>query len=185
MFERFTEGSKAALAEAQDLALELASPVIDIGHLLYGLAEGREETAGKPLRDRGISAVRVRHMIPRVNPLAQGEFDAESLQSIGIDFNGVRTVVEETFGSGALASAPDRRVASSAARRPRLTPDAKRSLENGMRVAIELHDRKIKPGHLLLGLLRINDELVIDTLAAAGTSVAGLSSDVFAQLSAN
>ena len=45
MFERFTEGSRAVLVEARDLALELGSPSIDVGHLLYGCAEGREETA--------------------------------------------------------------------------------------------------------------------------------------------
>jgi ATP-dependent Clp protease ATP-binding subunit ClpA len=184
MFERFSEGSQAALVEAQGLALELASRGIETTHLLYGLAEGREETAGRPLRDCGISAMRVRRMIPRAEQISKDVLDAESLLSIGIDVDGVRAVVEETFGTGALASAPDRRVSSGSSRRPRFTPEAKRSLENGLRVAIELHDNKIKPGHLLLGLLRINDPFVAVVLQATGTSVAGLSSDVLTQLGA-
>ncbi len=183
MFERFTEGSKAALVEAQGLALELSSRVIDTGHLLYGLAEGREETAGRPLRDRGISGVRVRHLIPRSEHLASDAFDAESLQAIGIDIDGVRAAVEETFGPGALASAPDRRVTSGTPHRPRFTPEAKRSLEHALRVATELRDKRIRPGHLLLGLLRINDDFVVAALEESGTSIAGLSADVLAQLS--
>jgi hypothetical protein len=47
MFERFTEPSRAVLVEAQDVAVEMGSDYIGAGHILYGCAEGREETAGR------------------------------------------------------------------------------------------------------------------------------------------
>jgi hypothetical protein len=41
MFERFTEGARAALVEAEELAMEMDSRTIEVGHLLYGLSQGR------------------------------------------------------------------------------------------------------------------------------------------------
>lgn len=64
MFEQYTEASKAVLVEAQDLAVELGSGYISVGHLLYGCAEVRAETAGRPLRDCGITAAYVRRLLP-------------------------------------------------------------------------------------------------------------------------
>jgi ATP-dependent Clp protease ATP-binding subunit ClpA len=183
MFERMTEGAKAALMEAQDLAVELDSRTIEVGHLLYGLAEGREETAGRPLRDSGITGVAVRRMLPRGEHDQPGPIDIASLESIGIDYDGVRSAVEATFGAGALDGAPDRRSSSHALGRPRFSPDAKRSLEQSLRVALELHEKTIKPGHVLLGLLRINDEFVTSVLEESKSSVAGLSSAVLNELS--
>ena len=52
MLERFTESAKGVLAEAQDLALELGSPFIIPGHLLYGCAEARDELGDLLLVDQ-------------------------------------------------------------------------------------------------------------------------------------
>ena len=49
MFEQYAETSKAVLVEAQDLAVELGSGYIGVGHLLDGCAEVRADTAGLPL----------------------------------------------------------------------------------------------------------------------------------------
>ncbi|MGC1420003.1 MAG: Clp protease N-terminal domain-containing protein [Acidimicrobiales bacterium] len=183
MFERFTEGARAALVEAQDLAIELNSRTIDVGHLLYGLAQGREETAGRPLRDSGVAAATVRRLAPRRGQEHTGEIDVTSLESIGIDYDGVRSAVEATFGAGALEAAPDRRIPSPRSGRPRFSDDAKRSLEQSLRVALELHEKTIKPGHVLLGLLRVDDEFVTSVLEESKVNVAGLSSAVLQQLS--
>jgi hypothetical protein len=88
-----------------------------------------------------------------------------------------------TFGAGALESAPDRRFPAGCGR-PRFTPEAKRALEQSLRVAVELHHRRIRPGHLLLGLLRLDDPVVSAVLDRAGTDVATLSADVLARLAA-
>lgn len=158
MSERLTEGSRAAQVE------------------------GREETSGQPLRASGIAAAQVRRMIPRGEHFQAGTFGAESLHSIGIDFGKVRDVVESSFGAGALESAPVRRVALQRPRRPRFAPETTRLLQYSLRVAIELHDEMIQPGHLLLGLLRVNGGFANTVLEQAGTSVAGFSSVVLTQL---
>jgi ATP-dependent Clp protease ATP-binding subunit ClpA len=183
MFERMTEGAKAALVEAQDLAIELNSRTIDVGHLLYGLAEGREETAGKPLRERGITGAAVRRLLSRGEDAQPGPVDTASLESIGIDYEGVRSAVEATFGVGALDRAPDRRTTTPALRKPPFSAEMKRSLEQSLRVALELHEKKIKPGHVLLGLLRVNDDFVTSVLNEKKSNVAGLSSAVLKELS--
>jgi ATP-dependent Clp protease ATP-binding subunit ClpA len=184
VFERFTEGAKAALVAARDLALELGSDSIEVGHLLHGCAEGREETAGRPLRDCGITGAAVRGRLPRrdVEPAA-GPIDPEALRSIGIDYDQVRSVVEATFGPGALDTAPDRHAPGGVTRKPAFTVEAKRALELALRVAGELHHERVTPGHLLLGLLRLDDGFVTGSLDDAGTTVAELSSAVLIRLS--
>jgi ClpA/ClpB-like protein len=182
MFERFTEGSRAVLVEARDLALELGSPSIDVGHLLYGCAEGREETAGRPLHDCGLTGLLVRGRLPRAGTRpSAGTVDPEALRTIGIDYDGVRAAVEQTFGTGAMDTAPDRRTPSPRGRPP-FTGQAKRSLELALRAAIELHHNRMLPGHLLLGLLRLDDEFVTGALRTSGTTVAGLSAAVLSRL---
>jgi hypothetical protein len=192
MFERFTEPSRAVLVEAEGLAVELGSGYISAAHLLYGCAEGREETAGQPLHECGITAASIRRLLPRAGAPSIQDVDPAALRAIGIDYEGVRAAVEETFGPGALDTAPDRRVSATKARKPRFTPEAKRSLELSLRVAVELSPRRglftstektrIMPGHLLLGLLRLDGEVVSGILEQADTTVAALSAAVLSQL---
>jgi ATP-dependent Clp protease ATP-binding subunit ClpA len=182
MFERLNESARAAIVAAEEIAVELNSQSIDIGHLLYGLAEGREDTAGKPLNDHRITAHAVRQLLPHSNAPVSGGVDAESLRAIGVDYNGVRAAVEKTFGEGALDSAADRRGGDVVTKRPRFTVEAKKSLEQAMRVSEELHTKVIMPGHLLLGLLRVDDDFISNVIARSTTSIAGLSASVFGAL---
>jgi ATP-dependent Clp protease ATP-binding subunit ClpA len=184
MFERFTESSKAVLVEAQDLAVELGSGYISVGHLLYGCAEVRDETAGLPLRECGITAASVRRLLPHTPEQPAGPADPEALSAIGIDYEGVRAAVEANFGPGALENAPDRRAPSSRTRRPPFTPNAKRSLDLAIRAAQELHQRQIVPGHLLLGLLRLDNDFASSLVEESGTSVAAVSAAVLTRLAA-
>jgi hypothetical protein len=190
MFERFTESSRAVLVEAEDLAFELRSGVLAPGHLLYGCAEVRHDTAGRPLRDAGITGLVIRAALPRgpetaTGPGASGpQIDPDALRAIGVDYDGIRAATERTFGAGALDGAPDRRLPAGRPRKPRFTPEAKRALEQALRVTTELHHRRIEPGHLLLGLLRLDDELVTGIVERAGSTVAGLSATILAQLAA-
>ena len=185
MFERFTEGSRAVLIDAQDVARELSSPYISVGHILYGCAEGRTETAGKPLHDCGITGASVRRLLPRTDERpAEEQVDPEALRAIGIDYDGVRTAVEQTFGSGALETAPDRRTPTRTLRKPPFTPAAKQTLEHSLRVALELHHKSIMPGHILLALLRLDSEFVSNIIESADTTVAALSAAVLTRLTA-
>jgi ATP-dependent Clp protease ATP-binding subunit ClpA len=184
MFERFTQEAKAVLVEAEQVAVELGADSISPGHILYGCAAGREPTAGEALRACGITEASVRKLLPRSEEAPGGEIDPEALHAIGIDYEGVRAAVNETFGEGALESAPDRRAASAKLRKPPFTPQAKRSLELALRVAIELHDRHMEPGHLLLGLLRLDDDFISGIVQQSSSTVAGLSASVLERVDA-
>ena len=178
MFERFTQEAKAVLVSAQDVAIELGVGYISPAHILYGCAEGRESTAGEPLRAAGITAESIRRLLSRAETPPDEDVDVEALRAIGIDFEGVRAVVEETFGSGSLQSAPDRRAAATKVHRPPFTPEAKLALELSLRVALELHDRRIRPGHLLLGLLRLDNDFISVAVQQNGATIAGISAAV-------
>jgi ATP-dependent Clp protease ATP-binding subunit ClpA len=184
MFERLTEGSRAALVEAQEVARELGANHIDVAHVLYGCAEIREETAGRPLRDCGITAASIRGRLPRNDEPSEGHIDPEALRAIGIDFNEVRAAVEGTFGVGALEAATDRRAPAGKQYKPPFTPEAKRCVELSFRVALELRHKTIAPGHLLLSLLRLDNDFVVSTVEQSNTTVAGLSAAVLTRLSA-
>ena len=184
MFERFTQEAKAILVEAQDLAIELGVGYISPGHILYGCAAGRESTAGEPLRAAGITAESIRRLLPRAENQPVEDVDTEVLRAIGIDFEGVRAVVEETFGSGSLKTAPDRRAAATKPRRPPFTPEAKQALELSLRVALELHDRRIRPGHILLGLFRLDNDFISIVVRQNGATIAGLSAAVLESVDA-
>lgn len=184
MFERFTQGSKAVLVQAQDVAIELGAPYISPGHILYGCAAGRESTAGEPLRACGITEESIRRRLPRSEEASAGDIDPDALRAIGIDYEGVRAAVERTFGEGALEAAPDRRSPTAKLRKPPFTPQAKRSLELALRVAVELHDHHMEPGHLLLGLLRLDDDFISSVVQQSGATVAGLSASVLERVDA-
>jgi hypothetical protein len=181
MFERFSEAARGVVVEAESLATELGSGEITPAHLLYGCAEVRDETAARPLREAGLTGAVIRAALPRIG---DERIDPDALRAIGVDYDGIRAATERAFGPGALEGAPDRRSPTGRSRRPRFTPEAKRSLEQALRVTVELHHRRIQAGHLLLGVLRVDDELVTRLLREAGTDVAGLSALVLSELSA-
>jgi hypothetical protein len=181
MFERFSQAARGVVVDAMDVAIELGSETIVPGHLLYGCAEVRDETAGEPLRDLGITGASVRAVLPRVTDPPAGVVDPDALSAIGIDYDAVRTAVEGTFGPGALGAAPDRRQRRDRGRPP-FTHEAKRTLQLALRAALELHHRRMLPGHVLLGVIRVDDALVLDVLDRAGVSVATLSAAVMAGL---
>lgn len=184
MFERFTPEAKAVLVEAQDAAIDFGSAYITPAHLFYGCARGRESTAGEPLHDCGITGESILGVVPRSEHGNETAIDPDVLRAIGIDYDRVKNAVDETFGEGALESSPDRRVRAASGRRPPFTNEAKRSMELSLRVALELHDRRIRPGHLLLALLRLDDESISRVVEQQGTSVARLSATVLQRLDA-
>jgi ATP-dependent Clp protease ATP-binding subunit ClpA len=109
--------------------------------------------------------------------------DPQALRAIGIDYKGVRAAVEETFGPGSLEAAADRRVRPGRNGKPPFTPEAKRVLELTLRVARELGHKQITPGHLLLGLLRLDDDFVVKVVEQSGSTPAGLSAAILAAMS--
>lgn len=184
MFERFTDAARGVVTGAESIATELGSGAITPAHLLYGCAGAGDESAARPLREAGLAGTTIRAALPRAPRPPAEQIDPDALRAIGVDYDGIRAATEQAFGPGALDGAPDRRSPAGRPRRPRFTPEAKRTLEQALRVTVELHHRRIQAGHLLLGVLRVDDELVSRLLRDAGTDVAALSALVLTELSA-
>jgi len=108
MFERFTDGARHVVVQAQHDARRLGHHYIGCEHLLLAAA-GASEPASAVLRDQGVTPERVEAEILRtVGRGAAGPadplrgLDREALAAIGIDLDVVRARLEAAFGPDAL-----------------------------------------------------------------------------------
>jgi ATP-dependent Clp protease ATP-binding subunit ClpA len=116
MFERFTDGARYVVVQAQKDARRLGHNYIGCEHLLLAAAAA-DEPAGAILRDQGVTPERVQAEIlrtigsgPGAGPAANSAdpllgLDREALAAIGIDLDVVRARIEAAFGPDALARA--------------------------------------------------------------------------------
>jgi ATP-dependent Clp protease ATP-binding subunit ClpA len=109
MFERFTDGARHVVAQAQKDARRLGHNYIGCEHLLLAGVEAAEPAAAV-LRDQGVTPERVEAEILRIIGRGIGAessdplrgLDREALAAIGIDLDVVRARLEAAFGPGAL-----------------------------------------------------------------------------------
>ena len=110
MFERFTDGARHVVVQAQHDARRLGHHYIGCEHLLLAAA-GASEPASAVLRDQGVTPERVEAEILRAvgrGAAAAGPadplrgLDREALAAIGIDLDVVRARLEAAFGPDAL-----------------------------------------------------------------------------------
>jgi ATP-dependent Clp protease ATP-binding subunit ClpA len=115
MFERFTDGARHVVAQAQEDARRLGHNYIGCEHLLLAATQAAEP-AGAALRHQGVTPERVEGEILRaIGPgaavgreAAAGPadplrgLDREALAAIGIDLDVVRARLEAAFGPDAL-----------------------------------------------------------------------------------
>ena len=109
MFERFSDGARHVVVQAQHDARRLGHHYIGCEHLLLAAA-GASEPASAVLRDQGVTPERVEAEILRTvgrgaaagpaDPLRG--LDREALAAIGIDLDVVRARLEAAFGPDAL-----------------------------------------------------------------------------------
>jgi ATP-dependent Clp protease ATP-binding subunit ClpA len=111
MFERFTDGARQVVVQAQANARRLGHTYIGCEHLLLA-AVATGEPASVVLRDHGVTPERVEAEILHVighGPAAPadplGGLDREALAAIGIDLDVVRSRIEAAFGPDALSRA--------------------------------------------------------------------------------
>ncbi|WP_131742603.1 Clp protease N-terminal domain-containing protein [Actinomadura roseirufa] len=190
MFERFTDGARSAVNDAQKQARALNDHHIGPEHLLLALLDGDDATAhalrgaGLDLADLRARAVRHRH--------AAGDFlDPEALRVIGIDLDAVREATEGTFGAGAL-DVPAERLRRGPKGRPGrranghipFDPRAKKSLEMSLRHALRLKQRHIATGHVLLGVLHDEHSAAARLAAEAGADLRALRATITRLLTA-
>ncbi len=183
MFERFTHAARSVVVHAQEEAREARAERLGTEHLLLGLLHEEGEAVAHRMAGHGVDRAAVLAALDRYRRAGAGpELDADALDSIGIDLDAVREKVEATFGPGAL-DRPGRGGAPARGHIP-LTPRAKKAIELGLREAIALRSKEIRPGHLMLGLLRDGGGLGARALSEAGVDLQLLAEEVRADLRA-
>lgn len=173
MFNRFTKAARESVIAAQRIAQEAGARRIEPAHLLGGIA-GSGGPGGDALTFVGLDAELVAGGV-RADPL-----DPEALAILGIDLTEVRDAAEQTFGAGALDRAPRR------AKRGRvpMSRSAKLALQHALRNAGRLGSGWLDTGHLVLGVLDLDDAPVRATLALAEVQPADLRREVERRIAA-
>jgi ATP-dependent Clp protease ATP-binding subunit ClpA len=128
-FEHFSARGRGVVADAQAEAAGLGAGSVGPEHLLLGLLREPEGA---------VSVV---------------------LAGAGLDYDRVRTAVEESGGIGS---------ADVAAGRMPFTPGAKKALELALRECIAQHSVAIEPEHLVLGIAGAGEGVAPRLLAGAG-----------------
>ncbi len=162
MLERFSKAARSAVMQARESALRSPDGRITCENLLVGLAE-----VGEPhLAEAGLTAASLQAAID-ASP-GGPDTDAASLSAIGIDLDGIRSRVDDTFGRDAWHDAgprPRRRLTGRLfGKGHRLTPAARKVLELGLREALVEESREITTTHLLRGILRAPGDGVLQLL---------------------
>ncbi|MEV6207666.1 Clp protease N-terminal domain-containing protein [Kitasatospora sp. NPDC051914] len=173
MFERFTDGARRVVMQAQVEARELGHEQVGTEHLLLGVLHDPADPVAALLVADGFDHGTARAEILR---LAGGGVDGRALASIGVDLDAVRAAVESSFGEGALERRPaDGRRDKS---RHRLSAHARKTLELSLREALRLKHKEIATGHILLGLIREGQGTGALVLSGHGLDFAKLRRDV-------
>ncbi|MFC0042082.1 Clp protease N-terminal domain-containing protein [Actinomadura rayongensis] len=177
MFEKFAQSAREAVVQAQQAARATGARRLGTEHLLLALADGDSEAA-EALRAAGATPIRLRDAVQREDDV----LDAEALRSIGVDLAAVREAAEAAFGPGALdapASRPRR-----SGKHVSLTHEAKKSIENALRLCLRTGGRRIEAEHLLLAVLMDGRYASVLLLIDEGVDVPVLAADVTRRLEA-
>jgi len=163
MFERFTKRARAVVGGAFEVAEGAGAADVRPEHLLTAILRDEDCLATRVLSDLGADPASTRADLERRGSRyldGLDDEDAEALATIGIDLDAVvRRVGDE---------------GRSRRRRPKISRTSKKALELSLREAVALRHNYIGTEHLLLGLVRGGDKVVLDTLAAAEITPAGL-----------
>jgi ATP-dependent Clp protease ATP-binding subunit ClpA len=160
MFERFTKAARAAVEQASVVARDARAGETRPEHLLAALLADETCLATRVLAGMGAAPADLRAELDRLRLQYVDGLDADdaaALQAIGIDLDEVVRRIDRNLG-GALPSK----------RSPRFARGSKKALEVALREAIALRHNYIGTEHLLLGLVRGGDRVVLDTLGAFG-----------------
>jgi len=129
MFERFTREARAAVLRACEAARRSGAEQIEPEHLLVALAGGSlGDTATQALAEAGLDVAMIEQAI--------AQDLVAMLQVVGVP-------------ASVVAATP----VHPGAGFPGFGPAAKKALEHALREAVRLGDRRIRSGHVLLGVL--------------------------------
>lgn len=149
MFERFTGEARTLASEAYDEARNDGSATVESEHLLLALVAHRNAAA-------------------------------DVLGSFGLDHASIRAALHEDFvrnlrAAGVSVDKLEPRPQVAAAATPRWATSAKTALVRALDTAKARGDRRIRSGHLLLGLLGAEEGSVPRALREAGIDPADVS----------
>jgi ATP-dependent Clp protease ATP-binding subunit ClpA len=165
MLERFTKPARRVVEAAVEHAHEARAVRVRPEHVFVALLREDDCLAVRVLTDLGAPPDRILAEVDARRDRyldGLGDEDAEALATIGIDLEEVLRRVDPEPEEGRP------RV------RARFSREAKKVLELSLREAIALHHSYIGTEHILLGLSRVGDPLVRDTLVAMGVTQKGL-----------
>ncbi|CAL9439641.1 Clp protease N-terminal domain-containing protein [Streptomyces sp. Tu 3180] len=174
MFERFTKDARAVVKGAVERAEGARARTVGAEHLLLALLEREGSRASFALAalgagERKESVRRALEEARRRAGLSQAETDA--LAGLGIDVSEIVARVEEAHGVGAMSG--DRKGEGRRPGRPSFGKDAKKVLENALRVALARRERHIGDEHILLALT-VRPGVPAEVLADHGVTHASL-----------
>lgn len=142
MFERFTERARKVIVLAQEEARLFEHNYIGTEHLLLGLIRESDGIAAK------------------------------SLDSLGVNLESVRTLVDQMVGRGESVGSGQ----------IPFTPRAKKVLELSLREALQLGHNYIGTEHILLGILREGEGVAAQVLIGLGQDISKIRSQVIQML---
>ncbi len=193
MFERFTQEARDVVVGAQKEARELRHRWIGTEHLLLSLLTTPDAPGVATLTRLGVTAERGHEAVVAVAGGEDlGEEDTEALKALGIDLDEVRRQAERAFGEGALDAPLEdgrgkrfgvfRRKPSDGPGHIPFAPRAKKALELSLREALAHKDKFIGTQHLLLGLLRSDDQQTLALFDRLGIEPRAVRAEVVADL---
>jgi len=162
MLERFTRHARVAVQRAHEYAREAGRPEVLPVHVFGALMAADGSLAVSVLNGLGAPRAEVQQVVRGLTAEPQAglsQDDAEALRVLGIDLDEVIRRIDHDLGG--LPGPGEVRHS-----RPRFSRAAKKCLELSLREAVRLGDNFIGSEHLLLGLIRSGDPVVLGTLEA-------------------
>jgi ATP-dependent Clp protease ATP-binding subunit ClpA len=167
MLERFTRNARDVVLRAHEVTRRSGAAEVSPSHVFEAVVEADGVLAVHVLEDLGAPRDKVRRVVRGLaghRPGALSEDDAEALRLLGIDLDEVmRRIDHDLGGQEEVAALGPGQVRHS---RPRFAKASKKVLELSLREAIRLGDGFIGTEHILLGLVRAGDPVVLGTLEA-------------------
>jgi D-alanyl-D-alanine carboxypeptidase len=144
MFDKkIVKEARLVIVQAQDEARALGSPTIEAEHLLLALTRRTGDPAGKALGEYGLDHEAMRE--------ALDDEREQTLAAVGVSLS--------DFDLPPVAPAKER---------PGWGTSAKLTMQRAVSAAAERGDKKLAPGHLLLGVLAAEAGTVPRALERAG-----------------
>ncbi len=157
MHGKLVADSRQVVKDAREIAAALGAPTLEAEHLLLGLAHRPGTTAQQVLSEAGLDYDRVG-------------------AALGAEFEGCLAAVGVSLADFDLPAPRE------STRIPRWGTSAKLALQRSAKIAHTRRDRRITPGHLLLGILGSTVGTVARALDRSGIDREELSRRVAARL---